>query len=48
MTLRGDWNSVWASFDQRRKSGANDGVEDDGVSAEGEPDMFAAKGIAAE
>ena len=48
MTLRGDWNSVWASFDQRRKAGANDGAADEGVSGEGEPDMFSAKGMAAE
>ena len=45
---RGDWNSVWANFDQRRKAKANDsGVpaligEDDGE------DMFRAAGIAAE
>jgi ribonucleoside-diphosphate reductase beta chain len=44
---RGNWQDVWASFDQRRKAKANDtGAEGDGGD-EG-PDMFAAKGIAAE
>ena len=39
MVMRGNWNSVWASFDQRRKAKANDGAEDD-VPGAGEPDMF--------
>ena len=44
---RGDWKDVWASFDQRRKAKANDTAEDF-VDASAEPDMFAAKGVAAE
>jgi ribonucleoside-diphosphate reductase beta chain len=36
---RGDWNSVWTNFDQRRKAQANDGAEDE-VPGAGEPDMF--------
>ena len=36
---RGEWNSVWANFDQRRKAKANDGAEDE-VPGAGEPDMF--------
>ncbi len=44
----GEWTPVWANFGQRRKAEANDRAVDDGVSGEGEPDMFAAKGIAAE
>ena len=34
---RGDWNTVWANFDQRRKAKANDVDEGDDGS---EPDMF--------
>jgi ribonucleoside-diphosphate reductase beta chain len=37
---RGDWNTVWANFDQRRKAKANDTEEADDGS---EPDMFAAE-----
>ena len=43
---KGDWNTVWSSFDQRRKARANDGAEDLGE-LDG-PDMFKAAGIAAE
>ena len=40
MATRGDWNSVWANFDQRRKAKANDGG-DEGLGADDEgPDMF--------
>jgi ribonucleoside-diphosphate reductase beta chain len=49
---RGDWNTVWDSFDRRQKakaSAANDapGGEAD-ASGEGEGDMFSAAGVAAE
>ena len=50
---KGDWNTVWASFDQRQKaksSAANDGQ--DGAGDEGgngdEGDMFSRAGVAAE
>ncbi len=41
---RGDWNQVWSSFDERKKTRANDEEEagDDG------DDMFEKAGIAAE
>ncbi len=38
---RGDWNLVWSSFDERKKTRAND-EEDAG------DDMFEKAGIAAE
>ena len=37
---RGDWNSVWSNFDQRRNAKANDGANDSGKDEAGEPDMF--------
>jgi ribonucleoside-diphosphate reductase beta chain len=43
---RGDWNTVWSSFDQRRK--AKDAANGDADLGEGEADMFKAAGIAAE
>jgi ribonucleoside-diphosphate reductase beta chain len=49
---RGDWNTVWDSFDRRQKAkakAANDlpGGEADAL-GEGEGDMFSAAGVAAE
>jgi ribonucleoside-diphosphate reductase beta chain len=48
---RGDWNTVWDSFDRRQKAkakAANEGVaEASGESDEG-GDMFSAAGVAAE
>ncbi len=35
---RGNWNDVWASFDERRKAKANDSG-DEGADGS-EPDMF--------
>jgi ribonucleoside-diphosphate reductase beta chain len=40
---RGNWNDVWASFDARKKKVANESG-----SADEEPDMFSASGVAAE
>jgi ribonucleoside-diphosphate reductase beta chain len=46
---RGDWNTVWDSFDRRQKAkseaAANDGAGD--AKSDG-PDMFEAAGVAAE
>ena len=45
---RGDWNTVWESFDRRMKAKAGRGAND-GAAAAGEgPDMFEAAGVAAE
>jgi len=45
---RGDWNTVWSSFDQRRKAKGGEGVAaNEGGEVDG-PDMFKAAGIAAE
>ncbi|MES2147136.1 MAG: ribonucleotide-diphosphate reductase subunit beta, partial [Pseudomonadota bacterium] len=44
---RGNWNEVWDSFDRRQK--AKGEVANDGAAAgEGEADMFADAGVAAE
>jgi ribonucleoside-diphosphate reductase beta chain len=51
---RGDWNTVWDSFDRRQKAkakAANDPATGDASAdrgGEGGPDMFEASGIAAE
>jgi ribonucleoside-diphosphate reductase beta chain len=50
---RGDWNTVWDSFDRRMKAkAANDGRAGEGAAAEASakegPDMFEAAGVAAE
>jgi ribonucleoside-diphosphate reductase beta chain len=43
---KGDWQTVWSNFDQRRKAkSANDG---DSLIADDGEDMFKAAGIAAE
>src|SRR5206468_13030556 len=48
---RGDWNSVWDSFDRRMKAkadaAANDAAAGSDAGGEG-PDMFGAAGVAAE
>ena len=45
---RGDWNSVWDSFDRRQKAKA-DAAANDGARRGGDgPDMFEAAGVAAE
>ncbi|MGV3730978.1 MAG: ribonucleotide-diphosphate reductase subunit beta, partial [Sphingopyxis sp.] len=45
---RGDWNTVWSSFDNRKKAKANDdGAATPAAETDGE-DMFAKAGIAAE
>jgi ribonucleoside-diphosphate reductase beta chain len=43
---RGNWQDVWASFDQRRKARGGEGAANEG--GEDGPDMFKAAGIAAE
>ncbi|RYX80040.1 ribonucleotide-diphosphate reductase subunit beta, partial [bacterium] len=43
---KGDWQTVWSSFDQRRKAKGSDAANETGE-VEG-PDMFAKAGIAAE
>jgi ribonucleoside-diphosphate reductase beta chain len=44
---RGDWNTVWESFDRRQKAKAD--AANDAVTGEGDgPDMFSAAGVAAE
>jgi ribonucleoside-diphosphate reductase beta chain len=43
---RGEWNSVWSSFDNRKKAKANDDTTP-AIESDGE-DMFAKAGIAAE
>jgi ribonucleoside-diphosphate reductase beta chain len=43
---RGDWDTVWSSFDARRK--ARDAANGDANPGEGDVDMFKAAGIAAE
>jgi ribonucleoside-diphosphate reductase beta chain len=52
---RGDWNSVWDSFDRRQKAKASVANDAEGAAAaeakeasDGSPDMFAAAGVAAE
>jgi ribonucleoside-diphosphate reductase beta chain len=49
---RGDWNTVWDSFDRRQKAKAKGAAANDPASAEGdakdEGDMFSAAGVAAE
>jgi ribonucleoside-diphosphate reductase beta chain len=47
---RGDWNTVWDSFDRRMKAKAEAAANDGGAAGEGDkgPDMFAAAGVAAE
>ncbi|HQS70623.1 MAG TPA: ribonucleotide-diphosphate reductase subunit beta, partial [Novosphingobium sp.] len=42
---RGDWNTVWTSFDKRRSAKSAANVE---LPTEVEVDMFGASGIAAE
>jgi ribonucleoside-diphosphate reductase beta chain len=48
---RGDWNTVWDSFDRRQKArldaAANDAAAGSDAGDEG-PDMFSAAGVAAE
>jgi ribonucleoside-diphosphate reductase beta chain len=44
---RGDWNTVWSSFDARRKAKGSDHVANES-SDEGTGDMFSRAGIAAE
>jgi ribonucleoside-diphosphate reductase beta chain len=48
---RGDWNTVWDSFDRRQKAksdaAANDAAAGSDAGGEG-PDMFEASGVAAE
>ncbi|MCC5648127.1 hypothetical protein LC607_35685 [Nostoc sp. CHAB 5824] len=45
---RGDWNTVWSSFDNRKKAKANDDLAP-AIAAESDgEDMFAKAGIAAE
>lgn len=39
MTLRGGWNTVWTSFDQRRKAKGGDVAANEGADSDG-PDMF--------
>lgn len=43
-TTRGNWEQVWASFDQHRQAKAGEGPNDVGDlgadGAEGEPDLF--------
>ncbi|MET0589024.1 MAG: ribonucleotide-diphosphate reductase subunit beta, partial [Novosphingobium sp.] len=43
---KGDWQSVWSNFDQRRKAKANDTASE--AIEGGEEDMFKQAGIAAE
>ena len=43
---RGDWNTVWSSFDSRRKAKTSDAANE--LVIEDEADMFKAAGIAAE
>ena len=46
---RGDWNSVWTSFDDRRNARAVEAANADEVESDGElADMFKQAGIAAE
>jgi ribonucleoside-diphosphate reductase beta chain len=45
---KGDWQSVWSNFDQRRKAKANDGADDTTDADSGVEDMFKQAGIAAE
>ena len=53
---KGDWNTVWDSFDRRQKAkatAANDPADaaandEPGASGEADPDMFSAAGVAAE
>jgi ribonucleoside-diphosphate reductase beta chain len=51
---RGDWNTVWESFDRRQKAKAAADAANDGdgspaeASAKAGPDMFEASGVAAE
>jgi ribonucleoside-diphosphate reductase beta chain len=45
---RGDWNTVWSSFDSRKKAKSNDDAAPvNDAESDGE-DMFKAAGIAAE
>ena len=37
---KGDWNSVWSNFDQRRKAKGEVSAANEGAAGEGEPDMF--------
>ena len=43
---RGDWNTVWSSFDSRRKAKTSEPANE--LVIEDEADMFKAAGIAAE
>jgi ribonucleoside-diphosphate reductase beta chain len=47
---RGDWNTVWDSFDRRQKAKAKAANDAPGGEASGEDggDMFSAAGVAAE
>ncbi|MBU6269284.1 MAG: ribonucleotide-diphosphate reductase subunit beta [Sphingomonadales bacterium] len=45
---KGDWNTVWSSFDARRKAKSSDAANGDGAEGDGTGDMFKAAGIAAE
>ena len=44
---KGNWQDVWANFDQRRKARTSDAANEAGDDAS-EPDMFGAAGVAAE
>jgi len=43
---RGDWQSVWSNFDQRRKAKTGEAANE-GAAGEGEPDMFGGVGVQA-
>ena len=45
---RGDWNTVWSSFDARRKASTAESANSDAAGEEGLADMFERAGIAAE
>ena len=44
---KGNWQDVWANFDQRRKAKTSEPANEAGIDAS-EPDMFGAAGVAAE
>ena len=45
---RGDWNTVWTSFDSRKKAKTSEDVAPAGDAENDGEDMFAKAGIAAE
>ena len=45
---KGDWNTVWSSFDSRRRAKGSDAANSDAKPDAGSADMFAAAGVAAE